>query len=89
VLLPAFSSDASAQWRRGGFYGRGYRGFYPRYYSRGFAYRPRFYARGYGYAPRFYGPTYGFYNYGVPFRGGYRSPFYGPGYRFGFGVYPY
>ena len=91
VILPAFSSDASAQYfRRGGFYGRGYRGFGPRYYSRGYAYGPRVYSRGYGFAPRFYGPRYGsFYSYGVPYGGNYRSRFYGPGFRMGFPGYPY
>jgi hypothetical protein len=89
VILPALSSDASAQFRRGGFYGRGYRGFGPRVYSRGYGFAPRVYSRGYGFAPRAYGPRYGFYNYGVPFRSGYRSPFVGPGFRMGFGGYPY
>jgi len=91
AILPAFSSDASAQFRRGGFYGRGY-GHAPRYYSRGYGYGPRIYNRGYGYGygPRFYNRGYsGFYNSGVPYRNGYRSPFFAPGFRMGLGGYPY
>ena len=94
VILPALSSDASAQYRwggvygRGGFYGRGY-GVGPRVYSRGYGFAPRVYSRGYGFAPRSYNRGYNFYNSGVPFRGGYRSPFFGSGFRMGFPGYPY
>jgi hypothetical protein len=90
AILPVLASDASAQYRRGGFRGRGY-GYAPRYYSRGYGYAPRVYSRGYGYgyAPRVYNRGYGFYNYGVPFGNAYRSPFYAPGFRMGFGGYPY